>query len=234
MDLFSSAHTFGTFSRTDAVQGQTGWNYSNGDGVMFYPGTDKVFPASSYNVDGPFASLRLKYWRRGLQDHDYLTMAAAVDSNAVKNIVNTIIPKVVWEVGVADTNDPTWVLSNISWSTDPDVWEAARLQLATMLNASAVRKIKPSAAQAVSSFYTVDPAGRELIITYILPADQAGSVAISVYAASGQMMDKVTMEKNPAGAHMARFSTRLYSPGIYFYRIEGQGVQQTGKLVLVR
>jgi hypothetical protein len=40
---------------------------------------------------------------------------------------------VVWEVGVADPDDPTWVLSDIHWSTDPDVWEAARAQLAQIL-----------------------------------------------------------------------------------------------------
>ena len=132
-DLFVSAQTFGYYSTNDAVQGATGGNYGNGDGVMFYPGTDTLFPSNSYGVDGPFASLRLKQWRRGLQDCDYLTLAAQVDSNAVQNIVTGIVPKVVWEVGVADTNDPTWVYANISWSTDPDVWEAARSNLVQIL-----------------------------------------------------------------------------------------------------
>jgi hypothetical protein len=133
MNLFQSAHTFGTFSKVDNVQGETGWNYSNGDGVLFYPGTDKLFPAASYGVDGPFASLRMKQWRRGLQDHDYLTLASAVDSSAVANIVKATIPKVVWEVGVDDASDPTYVHTNISWSNDPDVWEAARDSLARII-----------------------------------------------------------------------------------------------------
>jgi hypothetical protein len=133
MDLFQSAHTFGSYSTNDAVQGQTGWNYSNGDGVLFYPGTDTLFPSNSYGVDGPFASLRMKQWRRGLQDYDYLAMAAQVDPMAVQNIVTGIVPKVVWEVGVADTNDPSWVKADISWSTDPDVWEGARSNLVQIL-----------------------------------------------------------------------------------------------------
>ena len=107
VDLFQSAHTYGSFSDVDPVRGETGYNYSNGDGVLFYPGTDRLFPASSYDVNGPFVSLRMKYWRRGLQDHDYLSMAAAIDPAAVEEIVNRIIPKVVWEVGVTDTTDPT-------------------------------------------------------------------------------------------------------------------------------
>jgi hypothetical protein len=133
LNLFQSAHTFGTFSKVDAGQGETGWNYSNGDGVLFYPGTDKLFPAVSYGVDGPFASLRMKQWRRGLQDHDYLTLAAAVDSTTVKNIVNAVIPKVIWEVGVDEIADPTYVHTDISWSTDPDVWETARDSLAKII-----------------------------------------------------------------------------------------------------
>ena len=32
---------------------------------------------------GPFASLRLKLWRRGIQDVDYLTLAAAINPSAV-------------------------------------------------------------------------------------------------------------------------------------------------------
>src|SRR5262249_37705912 len=78
-DLFHSAQTFGGYTSTDAVTGRTGWNYSNGDGVLFYPGTDTVFPADSYNIKGPIASLRLKHWRRGIQDVDYINLARAID-----------------------------------------------------------------------------------------------------------------------------------------------------------
>lgn len=132
-DLFQSAHTFGTYSSNDSVQGETGWNYSNGDGVLMYPGTDVLFPANSYAVDGPFASLRMKHWRRGLQDHDYLTLASQIDPAAVQSIVASVIPSVVWEVGVDELADPTYVHANISWSTDADVWDAARAQLAQII-----------------------------------------------------------------------------------------------------
>jgi len=132
-DLFKTAQTFGGIPTADPVLGLTGWNYANGDGVMFYPGTDTVFPADSYGVDGPFASLRLKFWRRGIQDVDYLTMAAAIDPATTQNIVNQIVPKVLWEYGVDNPSDPTYVHTSLSWSNDPNVWEAARLQLATII-----------------------------------------------------------------------------------------------------
>ena len=37
------------------------------------------------------------------------------------------------EYGVEDPGDPTWVLTDISWSTAPDVWEAARAELADII-----------------------------------------------------------------------------------------------------
>jgi hypothetical protein len=101
--------------------------------VLFYPGTDKAFPSESYGLPGPIASLRLKYWRRGIQDVDYITMAAKVNPQAVAALVQKMVPKALWENGVSDPADPTWVLAPISWSTNPDDWEAARLQLAEII-----------------------------------------------------------------------------------------------------
>ena len=132
-DVFHSARTFGQDAYFDDVVGRTGWNYTNGDGVLFYPGTDHVYPDSSYDVDGPFASLRLKHWRRGLQDTEYLALAQAVDPAATAAIVASIIPEVLWEVGVETLVDPNWVLTDISWPTDPDVWEQARQELAQII-----------------------------------------------------------------------------------------------------
>jgi hypothetical protein len=132
-NVFRQAQTFGCYSDDDEIEGQTGWNYSNGDGVLFYPGTDVRYPEDSYGLMGPFASLRLKLWRRGVQDVDYLALAAAIDPQRTAQIVDGMIPKVLWEVGVEDENDPTWVLADISWTTDPDAWEAARAELAAII-----------------------------------------------------------------------------------------------------
>lgn len=132
-NVFADAHTFGGTGQFDQSVGETGWNYSNGDGVLFYPGTDKLFPGESYDVEGPLASLRLKYWRRGIQDVDYLTLASQKNPAKVQEIVQKIVPKVLWEYDVADPGDPTWVRTEISWSDDPDVWEQARRELAEII-----------------------------------------------------------------------------------------------------
>jgi len=132
-NVFATAQTFGGAPKPDEIRGERGWNYMNGDGVLFYPGTDRVFPEESYGVSGPLASLRLKHWRRGVQDVDYLTMAAEVDPERTRKIVDRIVPEVLWELGVSDESDPTWVRTDISWSNDPDVWEAARAELAEII-----------------------------------------------------------------------------------------------------
>jgi hypothetical protein len=137
VDVWQNANTFGKDEFSDPVLGRTGFNFSNGDGVLFYPGTDRVFPASSLNVNGPIASLRLKYWRRGIQDGSYIALARAVDPAATAAVVDRMVPKVLWEVGVAEPNDPSWNRTDISWSIDPDAWEQARRDLAAIIERGA-------------------------------------------------------------------------------------------------
>jgi hypothetical protein len=139
VNLFQQAQTYGCHEHDDYddnALGETGWNYFNGDGVLFYPGTDTRYPEESYGVMGPFASLRLKHWRRGIQDVDYLTLAAEVDPERTAEIVDELVPQALWEYGVSDPEDPTWVRTDVSWSTDPDVWEAARAELADIIEVS--------------------------------------------------------------------------------------------------
>jgi hypothetical protein len=135
-NVFQTAQTFGGQTEMDPVLGLTGWNASNGDGVLFYPGTDAVFPSESYGLAGPIASLRLKHWRRGIHDVAYIHIARSVNPDAVAAIIERMVPKVLWETGVGDPSDPTWVHAPISWSTDPDDWEAARAELADIIERS--------------------------------------------------------------------------------------------------
>lgn len=145
-DLFKRAQTYGSFEGIDNeyARGESGWNYTNGDGVLFYPGTDSHYPQSSYGVSGPFASLRLKHWRRGIQDADYLALAKAVDQKATSSIVKRMIPAVLWENGVENEEDPTYVYTDISWPTDPDLWEAARRELADIIEGSTGKVKSPA------------------------------------------------------------------------------------------
>jgi hypothetical protein len=133
-NVFQSAFTFGgKNAAADSIKGETGWNYCNGDGVLFYPGTDKVFPAESLGLSGPLASYRMKMWRRGIQDVDYLAMAAAKDPIATQALVNKMLPKVLWENGVSVASDPTWWRGAPSWSIKADDWEQARLDLIAII-----------------------------------------------------------------------------------------------------
>ena len=132
-NVFTTAQTFGSEPERHPVLGEAGWNYTNGDGVLFYPGTDLLFPEYSNGVRYPFASLRLKFWRRGIEDVAYIKQAAKIDRQKTMEIVNKMVPKVLWEVGVAEMSDPTWIRTDISWSTDPDDWIAAREKLAKII-----------------------------------------------------------------------------------------------------
>jgi hypothetical protein len=48
-------------------------------------------------------------------------MAAGFNPTHTAQIVSEVVPKVRWEHGVDDPGDPTWVRTDIGWSTDPDV-----------------------------------------------------------------------------------------------------------------
>jgi hypothetical protein len=144
-NVFRSGRTYGVDDRFDPVLGRTGWNYSNGDGVLVYPGTDKLFPEDSYGRAGSFASLRLKHWRRGVQDADYLAMARAKDPRRVDALVRKMVPRAFWEVGVEDLSDPSWKLGDVSWPTDPAVWEAARRELAEIILGASTQSARPKA-----------------------------------------------------------------------------------------
>ena len=146
-DVFTRAQTFGCKEAgldTQFARGEYGWNYTNGDGVLFYPGTDLHYTARNYGVEGPFASLRLKHWRRGIQDADYLALAEAVNPEATKAIIERMVPKVLWEYGVENEQDPTYVYTDISWSDDPNDWEGARKELADIIEGNTAGKTNPA------------------------------------------------------------------------------------------
>ncbi len=138
MNHFQSACTWDCGNLAfDLVWGQQspGLPYTNGNGVIVYPGTDKADPADSYNVNGPFASLRLKEWRRGTEDGDYITIARSIDPVATNAIVARVMPAAVWENHAPGwpLGDPSYFKGPDSWSSNPDDWESGRAQLAAII-----------------------------------------------------------------------------------------------------
>ena len=49
--------------------------YIHGDGVLLYPGEDVLHPDQDRGIRGPISTMQLANLRRGLQDHQYLTLA---------------------------------------------------------------------------------------------------------------------------------------------------------------
>lgn len=130
-NLFQEATTWYYRDQFDFSLGMVGPTATNGNGILAYPGTDLFNPGDSYNVDGPFASVRMKNWRRGLQDYDYLEIASHIDNTAVAQILGRVLPKTMWEIAAPD---PTfYTAGGNSYSSDPDIWEGARSDLADII-----------------------------------------------------------------------------------------------------
>ena len=68
--------------------------YANGDGVLIYPGTELIHPEHDRGVPGPISTIQLANFRRGLQDHQYLTIARQLGLNAlVDELLATMVPR---------------------------------------------------------------------------------------------------------------------------------------------
>jgi hypothetical protein len=130
-DTFSSATSWGWRDHFDNQRGMwSDYAPTNGNGLLIYPGTDVGHTADSYGMQGPIASIRLKNWRRGIQDVEYFALAAKKNPKQTQALMNTVMPKALWENKVSD---PSWPITPISWSSDPDVWESVRAQLASLI-----------------------------------------------------------------------------------------------------
>lgn len=69
--------------------------YINGDGVLIYPGEEKLHPDEDRAIAGPISTIQLANFRRGLQDHLYLTMARTLGLNSlVDDLLRLVVPRV--------------------------------------------------------------------------------------------------------------------------------------------
>jgi hypothetical protein len=99
--------------------------FINGDGVLLYPGEDVLHPEEDRGIAGPVASVRLANLRRGLQDHQYLTLARERGlSSEVARALQSVVP----DVFVAS--------SRVGFSERGDNYERARRQLAEAIAAA--------------------------------------------------------------------------------------------------
>jgi len=116
---------------------KTDHGYANGDGVLIYPGEEKLHPEEDRGVPGPVATIQLANFRRGLQDHQYLTIARRLGlTTLVDTAVRTIVPRVFSEAGPA-----------VSFPETGDRYEKMRLSLARAIVAAQPRREKDGHAE---------------------------------------------------------------------------------------
>ncbi|MFF1823495.1 glycoside hydrolase domain-containing protein [Kribbella sp. NPDC058245] len=102
-----------------------GW-WANGDGVLVYPGEDRIYPDQDRGIAGPVSTIQLANFRRGIQDHLYLTMARERGlGHLVDTLVEEMVPAVLDEAG-----------PRVSFPQQGNAYEQARLKLARAISAS--------------------------------------------------------------------------------------------------
>lgn len=100
--------------------------FIHGDGVLVYPGEERLHPDEDRGIPGPIATIQLANFRRGLQDHQYLTLARRLGLDAlVSEAVTAIVPRVFSDAG-----------ERVSFPETGDPYEAARLKLARAIAAA--------------------------------------------------------------------------------------------------
>lgn len=84
--------------------------YINGDGVLIYPGEEKLHPEEDRGIAGPISTIQLANLRRGLQDHQYLTLARQFGLDSlIEEVLQSVVPRVFSDargkVGFAETGN---------------------------------------------------------------------------------------------------------------------------------
>ena len=96
-DPFATAETFHNASG----------DYAMGDGVLVYPGKQvDVFTEHSLGMNGVVASIRLKNWRRGIEDAGYLQLARSANAAKANAIAAALLPRVM--SAAAAGTQPSW------------------------------------------------------------------------------------------------------------------------------
>jgi hypothetical protein len=93
--------------------------FINGDGVLLYPGQERLHPEEDRGTAGPIGTVQLANFRRGLQDHQYLTIARSLGIEAeVKAALAAVVPRVFSDAG-----------ETVGFAETGETYEAARLAL---------------------------------------------------------------------------------------------------------
>jgi hypothetical protein len=106
--------------------------FINGDGVLVYPGEEKLHPEEDRGIAGPIGTVQLANFRRGLQDHQYLSLARRLGlENEVAAALVQVVPRVFSDAG-----------ETVGFAETGETFEAARLALAAAIEARLLREQK--------------------------------------------------------------------------------------------
>jgi len=106
--------------------------YIHGDGVLMYPGEERLHPEQDRGIAGPIATVQLANFRRGLQDHQYLSIARTLGLKSVLDeVMSAIVPRVFSDAG-----------ERVSFPETETPYESARLRLARAISAAARSRSK--------------------------------------------------------------------------------------------
>ena len=134
--------------------------YIHGDGVLLYPGEEKLHPEEDRGIPGPIATIQLANFRRGLQDHQYLTLARRLGLTELvdarfRRSCRACSPTPAQRVSFPETGDP---------------YDAARLKLARAI-AAARHADAPRPALRQPVLFDTPEADRILRALQIFPPD---------------------------------------------------------------
>ena len=106
-----------------------------GLGSIIYPGTNLIYPDTNLNLPGPVASIRMKNWRRGAQDYEYLWLAKQQGHDMqVDSIVNNVVVKALYDRNETHHSGwPNYFELPADWPTRGYVFETYRKQLADLI-----------------------------------------------------------------------------------------------------
>jgi hypothetical protein len=145
--------------------------YIHGDGVLIYPGEERVHPDQDRGVPGPIATVQLANLRRGLQDHQYLTLARRLGLDGlVAQTLQAIVPRVFSEA-----------TDRVSFPETGDPYEAARLTLGRAIVAAMAKTPVPPQAPKVAAPVLFDTPEADDVLSkmQIFPADNPWNEDIS-------------------------------------------------------
>jgi hypothetical protein len=174
-------HPIDPFAEAESFRNDDG-DWANGDGVLVYPGRQRDgFDAHSLGFEGVLPSIRLKNWRRGLEDAGYLRLARARDPQRADAVARALIASAL--EGAGKGKAPAWSLRG-------DAFHQARralLAIATAAPATHAKSDPPAIPATLGSARTDSER----------PGQSSSTAAIATLLAAGIAVGLVRRARRP-------------------------------------